>query len=127
MPKKKVNLKEADRYLKVKTVEEWICKGFCDQNIRIMIDEKFDLTSHQAQNKLIAEAKEEINKRFNPEPLRSVLINQAQNLVEECINQGDRTNASKLILGMLNNVTPKETKSVTVEEGEKIIKVKFSE
>lgn len=127
MKKKKVNLKEADRYSKFKTVEEWICKGFCDQNIRIMIEEKFDLTSATAQNKLIAEAKEEINKRFNPEPLRSIIINQIQNVVDECRKDKDHSNALKGLSKILDNVTPKDPKTLEIQDGDKIYKAKFSD
>lgn len=88
---------ENERYTMIKTIEEWISKGFSKKNLHNLIEQKFDLKSYGARNKVINEAYKEIRQDIDVESIRYMAVDRLDNIAELAQAGGDLKTAIKAI------------------------------
>lgn len=69
-----------ERILAVKTVADWLGKGFSKGSLHLLIEKTYDLTSYQSRNKLISEAAKSISDSLDSETLRSYIAERLDNI-----------------------------------------------
>ena len=103
-PRKDKPVKEGERYMRVRQVEDWIAKGFPTSTIKRMIRTTFDLKTDVAVNKLFREAAQELGDTIGIETLRAVNQLRVEAMIEKDMAAGDHNTALKGI-DLLNKMS----------------------
>jgi hypothetical protein len=122
--KKEINTKSNKRHADVMVVAGWLLSGIHKREVRIMIAKKFDLASLNAQNRLINEALEEINKNApDTTSLRQIALESIEELAAKYKDTHDAFYLKSLDTYLKHLDTNK--KEVSVDTGNTTFNIKF--
>lgn len=121
-----MSLPKNEKYIRVKTVCDWIAKGFSNHSLHMLIEDAFGLKSYTTRTQLIKEALSEAYDKVDREMVRRTNAEKLSAIVQSAIEQGkyreavDAIDKSNRLHGLYT-----EKHEHTIHD--KVIKVKFGE
>ncbi|MCD8167003.1 MAG: hypothetical protein LUE93_13360 [Bacteroides sp.] len=121
-----MGLSQSDRYIRLKTVHNWIAEGHSHKTLHQLIEERFGLKGYKSRHKLIKDCLREIYAGYDIETIRKT----NQERIEAIIGRAMETGQDKLALDAIDKFN--KTAGVYTEKHEhsfrgEVIKVKFGE
>ncbi len=121
-----MGLSQSDRYIRLKTLHDWIAKGHSNKSLHKLIEEQFGLKNYKSRHKLIKDCLREIYAGYDIETIRKTNQERIEAIIERAIETGQ----DKLALDAIDKFN--KTAGVYTEKHEHsckggVIKIKFGE